>query len=116
MAPRIWSSAVTRKAAAPTERRCRISGSGDDGGRPCVGRPIAPATPDLIRGPAGCRNQWCLEKAGSRIKSGMTKEWLVRSEEHTSKLQSLMRTSYAVFCLKKKKTKHKLKQTNRPTI
>src|SRR3546814_4343850 len=32
-----------------------------------------------------------------------------RSEEHTSELQSLMRTSYAVFCLKKKKiqqTKH----------
>src|SRR3546814_5704832 len=31
-----------------------------------------------------------------------------RSEEHTSELQSLMRISYAVFCLKKKK-----KQTNR---
>src|SRR3546814_4798978 len=29
---------------------------------------------------------------------------LGRSEEHTSELQSLMRTSYAVFCLKKKKT------------
>src|SRR3546814_3464004 len=29
---------------------------------------------------------------------------LVRSEEHTSELQSLMRTSYAVFCLKKKTT------------
>src|SRR3546814_6119409 len=29
----------------------------------------------------------------------------VRSEEHTSELQSLMRTSYAVFCLKKKKEK-----------
>src|SRR3546814_10129035 len=28
---------------------------------------------------------------------------LVRSEEHTSELQSLMRISYAVFCLKKKK-------------
>src|SRR3546814_2014583 len=28
----------------------------------------------------------------------------VRSEEHTSELQSLMRTSYAVFCLKKKKS------------
>src|SRR3546814_5494932 len=28
-----------------------------------------------------------------------------RSEEHTSELQSLMRTSYAVFCLKKKKNK-----------
>src|SRR3546814_1348790 len=37
----------------------------------------------------------------------------VRSEEHTSELQSLMRISYAVFCLKKKKqnthkTSHKL--------
>src|SRR3546814_5295163 len=30
-------------------------------------------------------------------------EHLVRSEEHTSELQSLMRISYAVFCLKKKK-------------
>src|SRR3546814_2562651 len=30
--------------------------------------------------------------------------WL-RSEEHTSELQSLMRISYAVFCLKKKKNK-----------
>src|SRR3546814_10045659 len=29
-----------------------------------------------------------------------------RSEEHTSELQSLMRISYAVFCLKKKKLKH----------
>src|SRR3546814_10006217 len=29
-----------------------------------------------------------------------------RSEEHTSELQSLMRNSYAVFCLKKKKTTH----------
>src|SRR3546814_3825096 len=29
-----------------------------------------------------------------------------RSDEHTSELQSLMRSSYAVFCLKKKKKKH----------
>src|SRR3546814_964666 len=36
-----------------------------------------------------------------------------RSEEHTSELQSLMRISYAVFCLKKKK-KH-YKQTNTTT-
>src|SRR3546814_5948934 len=34
----------------------------------------------------------------------------VRSEEHTSELQSLMRISYAVFCLKKKK--HQQKNTN----
>src|SRR3546814_9388608 len=35
----------------------------------------------------------------------------VRSEEHTSELQSLMRISYAVFCLKKKKRKRQKKQT-----
>src|SRR3546814_1620603 len=34
-----------------------------------------------------------------------------RSEEHTSELQSLMRISYAVFCLKKKKTKSPKKST-----
>src|SRR3546814_6345169 len=33
-----------------------------------------------------------------------------RSEEHTSELQSLMRISYAVFCLKKKKTTEKTQQ------
>src|SRR3546814_5992947 len=32
-----------------------------------------------------------------------------RSEEHTSELQSLMRSSYAVFCLKKKKTQTQIK-------
>src|SRR3546814_3327560 len=32
--------------------------------------------------------------------------WGSRSEEHTSELQSLMRTSYAVFCLKKHTTTH----------
>src|SRR3546814_6569885 len=32
---------------------------------------------------------------------------VIRSEEHTSELQSLMRISYAVFCLKKKKKKLK---------
>src|SRR3546814_5496164 len=34
----------------------------------------------------------------------------MRSEEHTSELQSLMRISYAVFCLKKKKSINKIKQ------
>src|SRR3546814_7595451 len=45
---------------------------------------------------------------------GGTRQWLVgphhakaRSEEHTSELQSLMRISYAVFCLKKKKKNNK---------
>src|SRR3546814_17931633 len=38
-------------------------------------------------------------------KSAVTAAGAKRSEEHTSELQSLMRISYAVFCLKKKKTK-----------
>src|SRR3546814_9566599 len=38
---------------------------------------------------------------------------LFRSEEHTSELQSLMRISYAVFCLKKKKINTNQKYTNR---
>src|SRR3546814_8519413 len=48
---------------------------------------------DIIFIPAhqGLRSQW-----GAGVQS--------RSEEHTSELQSLMRTSYAVFCLTKKKT------------
>src|SRR3546814_2149888 len=36
-----------------------------------------------------------------------------RSEEHTSELQSLMRISYAVFCLKKKKKKEQQRKTRR---
>src|SRR3546814_1856052 len=35
---------------------------------------------------------------------------VARSEEHTSELQSLMRISYAVFCLKKKKTTQQIKK------
>src|SRR3546814_3639092 len=38
-----------------------------------------------------------------------------RSEEHTSELQSLMRISYAVFCLKKKNTAHKITKHQRQT-
>src|SRR3546814_7219283 len=39
--------------------------------------------------------------------TGIDTPWRLRSEEHTSELQSLMRISYAVFCLKKKKKKIK---------
>src|SRR3546814_2656933 len=38
-----------------------------------------------------------------------------RSEEHTSELQSLMRISYAVFCLKNKTQNQKNSPTNKPT-
>src|SRR3546814_2174044 len=43
----------------------------------------------------------------------VTPEEAARSEEHTSELQSLMRISYAVFCLKKKK--HKQPQSTKQT-
>src|SRR3546814_3548008 len=39
-----------------------------------------------------------------------------RSEEHTSELQSLMRISYAVFCLKKKNKTHSIKTSNQTQI
>src|SRR3546814_984144 len=42
------------------------------------------------------------------------REWQ-RSEEHTSELQSLMRISYAVFCLKNKTTSHLNKRIPRIT-
>src|SRR3546814_3541153 len=41
---------------------------------------------------------------------------LERSEEHTSELQSLMRISYAVFCLKKKNTRNEKTITHRRTL
>src|SRR3546814_7916459 len=50
-------------------------------------------------------------KAGDTFSSLAWNTHRHRSEEHTSELQSLMRISYAVFCLKKKKTKIQ-QQTN----
>src|SRR3546814_4651969 len=41
---------------------------------------------------------------------GHVHDHAIRSEEHTSELQSLMRISYAVFCLKKKKSTHSTAQ------
>src|SRR3546814_9555165 len=41
-----------------------------------------------------------------RLKAGQDIQVIGRSEEHTSELQTLMRISYAVFCLKKKKQRH----------
>src|SRR3546814_10829171 len=50
--------------------------------------------------PEYINNKRCINAITLSIYSG-------RSEEHTSELQSLMRISYAVFCLKKKKKKQK---------
>src|SRR3546814_4717327 len=44
-----------------------------------------------------------LIESAKRLEDGGATALMIRSEEHTSELQSLMRISYAVFCLKKKK-------------
>src|SRR3546814_2869715 len=49
----------------------------------------------------------CRQTGNDLLASGRGTVLTLRSEEHTSELQSLMRISYAVFCLKKKKN-HKL--------
>src|SRR3546814_3296243 len=45
---------------------------------------------------------------GSSARAAAARFQVSRSEEHTSELQSLMRISYAVFCLKKKKKQSKI--------
>src|SRR3546814_9900874 len=76
-----------------------------------------PRRPDLCYRVVNAVN-WCWEQARryfntfrnccgcSRFPEILIAITIVRSEEHTSELQSLMRISYAVFCLKKK-TKEK---------
>src|SRR3546814_5289859 len=69
---------------------------------------------------AGARILWCTPVFGQAVGTQHIDEILavwypthktfldLRSEEHTSELQSLMRISYAVFCLKKKNNHKKI--------
>src|SRR3546814_6869974 len=50
-----------------------------------------------------CRQQRSHQSRRHQLRARGAREDRHRSEEHTSELQSLMRISYAVFCLKKKK-------------
>src|SRR3546814_9792671 len=66
----------------------------------------AEAVPTLYLPRSGRHARPADAREGSRIcRSGPGDRRAGRSEEHTSELQSLMRISYAVFCLKKKTTK-----------
>src|SRR3546814_15310985 len=67
----------------------------DDGARSCAGRPAG-------RGGTAGRPPAAQLWLHARRRRGGGRPGR-RSEEHTSELQSLMRISYAVFCLKKKK-------------
>src|SRR3546814_1202560 len=70
----------------------------------CLAVPVvAGEKPEHERFP-GAVETWSIEammQDGKALQAG-------RSEEHTSELQSLMRISYAVFCLKKQKTRYNL--------
>src|SRR3546814_8156626 len=71
-----------------------VSGQSGGGHPPCEG--VGDKAQPLIPAPSIAKCSPCLLKPNARPTR--------RSEEHTSELQSLMRISYAVFCLKKKKT------------
>src|SRR3546814_12520310 len=58
----------------------------------------------LFRSPGVRAGRDDLSQLRARRHGGQFDRRAARSEEHTSELQSLMRISYAVFCLKKKKT------------
>src|SRR3546814_10446113 len=78
----------------------RLSGRGD---RADADRPAAGGRTGRARKPYERRSLHQLQRASGA--PGGADRLDGRSEEHTSELQSLMRISYAVFCLKKKKTK-----------
>src|SRR3546814_6783644 len=107
--------------AAPTRTGCRVSnlsGALRHGHWPSIHRPVRsplPSTPFLA-----INDHFGVESGQpplSLVTSAIREDWTLtlhvravsyllsetgRSEEHTSELQSLMRISYAVFCLKKK--------------
>src|SRR3546814_9843585 len=56
-----------------------------------------------------CGDQWISKSDGAGDTAVEGETGAIRSEEHTSELQSLMRISYAVFCLKKKIPIHQIK-------
>src|SRR3546814_1199192 len=66
--------------------------------------------------PACRRANPCPDVAPARHQDHFASTTHSRSEEHTSELQSLMRISYAVFCLKKKKSTRSKTQTDSQTL
>src|SRR3546814_6384404 len=66
-------------------------------------RPLSPFTPS---------DRVAIVSRGPALSLANRQPGESRSEEHTSELQSLMRISYAVFCLKKKKKHSETKQTH----
>src|SRR3546814_2868949 len=78
-----------------------------------AGRRAAACRPPSWRRPGPPRRPPCSKANRATTRPLRARRGRQRSEEHTSELQSLMRISYAVFCLKKKnqKTKQRKKST-----
>src|SRR3546814_9061893 len=76
------------------------------------GRHQAPAHPEEMPLGGGVADHRRHRLAGRDVVARLEIRQLERSEEHTSELQSLMRISYAVFCLKKKTNN----STTQPTM
>src|SRR3546814_1686660 len=76
--------------------------------RPVLAHERSPSADDPAMVDAGSASGPAPRAAGAQRGQG-------RSEEHTSELQSLMRISYAVFCLKKKNTYTRTTQRNKIT-
>src|SRR3546814_8388623 len=95
----VWdlaADAMPMVASVPLGDVCGLGASGEAGGF-------------VLSAGTGKREAWRQGSAQPRMLSATERrlQWdnhmMPRSEEHTSELQSLMRISYAVFCLKKKK-------------
>src|SRR3546814_9019250 len=95
----LWYLAVSRLA-----RQASRTGAGIETGRPVGGRSgrIRMALTSTSFSPAYAPD----------FSPRLLPRSIRRSEEHTSELQSLMRISYAVFCLEKKNTTHTAHRTN----
>src|SRR3546814_3347075 len=108
-----WSSDVCSSdlAGKPSRKRDRHLRAEPPSGR--SGHPLVPDRPGRFGDERACRHERQRKKTVSVVRAKILRDHRAdrrtdemhlrkcRSEEHTSELQSLMRISYAVFCLKK---------------
>src|SRR3546814_9500308 len=126
-----WSSDVCSSDLAAAAPSARASSSSTKGGQPGPGTGIASPPAIAISRSVARRRRSAVALHADRAaafdrgeiaahrrdldldllpRRGLARQPRRRSEEHTSALQSLMRISYAVFCLKKQK-QYKMKNT-----
>src|SRR3546814_5873226 len=121
MAMRCRRASTRRRCSYTSERRCsppwrcwwrcgrwsaRPTSASHSSDRHRHQEPLTMTEPVLVREQRGAVLVLRLNRPDARnaLSPELIGELGARSEEHTSELQSLMRISYAVFCLKKKKT------------